>query len=92
MKRKEKQRGILKSLVSTLFQTRLLNISISEASDEERGRHLLKLKRKMLRGGRAPGCTWSSGQSSVGSRAGVNRLDWAQEARYTESKRDKSRW
>lgn len=36
--------------------------------------------------------TWSSGQSSVGSRAGINGLNWAQEARDTESKQDKSRW
>lgn len=91
MKRKEKQRGILKSLVSTLFQTQLLNISIWEANNEERGRSA-QAQAKDAEGQEGPGCTWSSGQSSVGSRAGVNRLDWAQEARYTESKRDKSRW
>lgn len=88
MRHKEKQKGNeKKSLVSKSFRS----MHFGGTTEEERERHLLKLKRKMLRGGGPPGCTWSSGQSSVGGRAGVHGLDWAREARGTESKRDKSR-
>lgn len=88
----EKQGEFLRSLLSMVIPHPLSrNLRLREAQSEERGRRVLELKRKTPRGRREPGCTWSGGQSSVGSRAGVNRLNWAQEARYTESRQDKSR-